>query len=61
MEFKIFGFQSAWEGSWTETNEPTSGGMLIVDIINGRFINNLQDTRRRIRPWKGFKRRHLQI
>jgi hypothetical protein len=45
---EIFTFQSAWEGSWTETNEPTSGGMLIVDIINGRFINNLQESRRNI-------------
>lgn len=55
MVFKIFGFQSVWEGTWTETNEPTSGGLLIVDIINGRFKNNLQDSRRMIEAWKGFK------
>jgi hypothetical protein len=48
------------EGEISEEHS-TSGGMLIVDIINGRFINNLQDSRRNIRSWKGFKRRHLQI
>ena len=61
MVFKIFGFQSPWEGTWTETNEPTSGVLLIVDIINGRFKNNLQDSRRMIEACKGFKRRHSQI